>query len=149
MLGLPLAFILSQDQTLHCKKFNFVLALTGILFSYLKFIAALFQRTSFFSLHSFQPFVEPGGKHTTTFLICKKKFYFFLTSFYHLCLLIPLRTFFKAGCKSNHIFLISKFIFTFFSCFQFKKLLSFGVTTMPPLRKERCCKAGAKVITFF
>ena len=22
VLGLPLAFILSQDQTLHCKKFN-------------------------------------------------------------------------------------------------------------------------------
>ena len=24
VLGLPLAFILSQDQTLHCKKFNLV-----------------------------------------------------------------------------------------------------------------------------
>ena len=25
VLGLPLAFILSQDQTLHCKKFNLIL----------------------------------------------------------------------------------------------------------------------------
>ena len=43
VLGLPLAFILSQDQTLHCKK----LKSTGYDVSYLKFTAALFQRTFF------------------------------------------------------------------------------------------------------
>ena len=121
VLGLPLAFILSQDQTLHCKKFNFVLALTGILFFLPKIYRCIISKNFNFSLHSFQPFVEPGGKHTTTFLIRKKNFYFFLTFFRCLYLLIPLRTFFKAGCKSNHIFLISKFIFIFFRCFQLIK----------------------------
>jgi hypothetical protein len=96
--------------------------LTGILFFLPKIYRCIISKNFNFSLHSFQPFVEPGGKHTTTFSICKKKFYFFLTFICCLCLLIPLRTFFKAGCKSNHIFLISKFIFIFFHCFQLIKM---------------------------
>jgi hypothetical protein len=33
VLGLPLAFILSQDQTLHCKEFNHFVCLTRLKFN--------------------------------------------------------------------------------------------------------------------
>ena len=41
VLSLPLAFILSQDQTLRCKNFEFYL--TKVILMY--FAAAIFQRT--------------------------------------------------------------------------------------------------------
>ena len=73
VLGLPLAFILSQDQTLHCKK----LKSTGYDVSYLKFTAALFQRTFSKNFSQIQPFAEPGGKYTQDFFSRNFNSYFF------------------------------------------------------------------------
>ena len=105
MLGLPLAFILSQDQTLHCKKFN----LLAIPFSC--FTAALFQRT--FSLHRVDNFCR-NGRQTYYQVASQSKSFFKNFSKLYPTFLLP--SLFDWGGKSNQIFFSSKFLFqNFFS----------------------------------
>jgi hypothetical protein len=103
VLGLPLAFILSQDQTLHCKKFN----LLAIPFSC--FTAALFQRT--FSLSRVDNFCR-NGRQTYYQVSSQSKSFFKNFSEPHPNFYLP--SLFDWGGKSNQNFFSSKFISKFF-----------------------------------
>ncbi len=120
MLGLPLAFILSQDQTLHCKKFNLFPGIDRYLFSYLKFIAALFQRTSFFHFTRFN-LCRTGRQTYNLFSFPQHLFNIFFKYFFSATLLVkgfPSDSknvcLFESGCKSTSFFYIHKFLCIFF-----------------------------------
>ena len=109
VLGLPLAFILSQDQTLRCRK---SLILTKIVIhqeltiTYLVSSFSFFQRTVFF--------LNWTAKLRTLFLITKYFLNFFPTFF---------QTFFepvfvlKMDCKDISFFLIVQIFLHFFENF--------------------------------
>ena len=90
VLGLPLAFILSQDQTLRCKNFEFyvvskIFAISIILRCFLHF--SIFQRTFLLIIKSFKLnnhntlniFLSPK---LVSFRRAKIESYFLLTSYW-------------------------------------------------------------------
>ena len=139
MLGLPLAFILSQDQTLRCIQkvklllrslpISYIRKLTGVCFS-LYFFTKYMSSKNFFLLLLFfvsgYPFLFShrslifvfqfsGRKGSHLFLFSKTFSIFFQNLF---CFVFSLRFsmyyFVFQGCKGNQVFLISKFYFLFF-----------------------------------
>ena len=96
VLSLPLAFILSQDQTLHCIKVYIILSLSLTLIILSKELTLLdklyFLGTCF--LYSNQSF-----QWTSQFLLRDP--------------------FFERGCKGTHYFQTSKLFWNFFSKFLF------------------------------
>jgi hypothetical protein len=107
VLGLPLAFILSQDQTLHCSKFNLILASK---IDVINLAAASYQRTYIYSPHSAFRCVFVFSKRTAkieTFLFLKNLFKFFFQLLYF-CYPVSKRTCaycFKAGAKIRTYFI--------------------------------------------
>ncbi len=133
VLGLPLAFILSQDQTLHSRK-SFLFLIVFLVLRWTLFVYAAI--CSVFFIHSHY------SRSKSFYLICcglglpRRRWY----SVFH----SPLP--FGWGCKSNALFSISKLPRNFFSF-------------LPSCRNPRRCshsrsfharryslKAGAKVI---
>ena len=71
VLSLPLAFILSQDQTLHCKKFNLIYDshFNGVsCFSYLSLLIYICQWTNLICSKTISNYRFSGCKCTTFFI---------------------------------------------------------------------------------
>jgi hypothetical protein len=90
------------------------------LFSYLKFIAALFQRTSFFHFSQFN-LCRTGRQTYNLFSFPQHLFNIFfkyLFSCYstqsRLSVCLKERFVFESGCKSTSFFYLHKFLFIFF-----------------------------------
>ena len=98
VLGLPLAFILSQDQTLHCKMFVWPGIPKYSIFGWLvipysvsfKELYKLRPEDPFIACFPFTVPSETGCKNTTSFCKYQEKiFYFFLDQNNHCCSWLP------------------------------------------------------------
>ena len=99
VLGLPLAFILSQDQTLHCKKFVLTFS-QSINFEVRYFFSLNFKELSF---------SKKDCKIKTFFVISKINFNYFFDSLNLQSHLVQNR-----GAKVTLIFRLPNFISSFF-----------------------------------
>ena len=114
VLSLPLAFILSQDQTLRCTYFFNVLTIASLAcvclyLLPLSFLSQIFQWTFFCPLLSFHSIPTFFGlaKLITFSFFTNLSIRFFLPHFLHS----------KSGCKSNHYFIYYKMFFELFYSF--------------------------------
>ena len=139
VLSLSLAFILSQDQTLHCTFYFFirlslnssfiVVKILTVVFYYLVLILHFCCFQSFKELVSV--FIETDCKVTTFFWIYKifqKKYLFFLSN---VCFTNSQATSLDCGCKvtafsqTTKIFLIFFLKFFISVCFSKRKIFIF------------------------
>ena len=122
VLSLSLAFILSQDQTLHCTFYFFVCSLNSSVFIVVNFWRWYFYLpctyTTFLLFSIFQRtvsvFVETDCKVTTFFWIDKifqKKYLFF---FSNVCLFNSQATSLDCGCKVTAFSETTKIFLCFF-----------------------------------
>ena len=129
VLGLPLAFILSQDQTLRCKKL-WICWCARLIFLFTLFPYFLICQRTFLSLSR----VPPLCNRRLVVTDVTRLFYFFIL-LPNRCSLCYSRCF--RGCKGNQVFISNKCLWKIFWSFFFNSHLS----TSARLR-------GAKVINF-
>ena len=120
VLGLPLAFILSQDQTLHCNYKKLSCSRSITLLPKKEFSVA-------FDLFTFSIFSK---NYLFNFLWTAKLINFFINTIYFFNFLLLKELAFESGCKGKPSFLISKSFCKnfqiFFPSFQRKTFVQSG-----------------------
>ena len=140
VLSLSLAFILSQDQTLHCTFYFFVCSLNSSVFIVVNFLTVVFLFTLYlyyifvvFNLSkNLFPFLSKRTAKLRHFFestkYFKKKYLFFLSN---VCFLNSQATSLDCGCKVTAFSETTKIFLTFFLkffisyCFSKRKIFIF------------------------
>ena len=127
MLGLPLAFILSQDQTLHCKKFNLLRISGNLTFQLLRVGIPLSGGKVDFLIGFFRRRIRAAASSQRTFIEIHRRIGFFKCSVS------------KADGKCNPVF----------NSLQKNLKKHFQQPFAPHEVKELPSKGGAKVVRKF